>query len=203
MPTPVGLIPTSFHPRTIAVDLDDTLNNFGETLRTGEFPHDPMYALPKETYEQYLQLIREGANDPGIFMSSGFNFCRYKIHLQCWQQSRARPDGVAFMQWLRQNGWRIVICTRRDMRLAYDSTIAWLRENDIPHDHLFMAANKIAFCWAWGIQHLVDDEAFNIAHGYDYNINVYYPILPQHESLPPHRARGFHSFTEVQQWITE
>lgn len=200
---PVGLIPTVAHPRIIAVDLDDTLNNFSETLAQGEFAHTPEYALSEETYEQYLRLIRDGATDPGNFMSSGFNYCRYKIHLQCWQQASARPDGIEFMQWLRRNHWRIVICTRRDMRLAYDSTVAWLKENDIPYDHLFMAANKIAFCWAWGIAHLVDDESFNIIHGKNYNINVYYPILPAHQSLPAHDARGFHSFNEVRQWIQE
>ena len=200
---PVGLIPISAHPKTIAVDLDDTLNDFSITLQQGEFPYEPSASLSEETFQQYLELIRGGQTEPSDFMSTGFNYCRFKIHLQCWQQAHARPDGVRFMQWLRANGWRIVICTRRDMRLAYDCTRSWLEENAIPYDYLFTTANKIAFCWAWGIAHLVDDTDFNIIHGKNYNINVYYPILPQHDSLPAHQASGFRTFDEVQQWIQE
>jgi len=196
------VIPAVPHPRTIAVDLDDTLNNFSETLLRGEFTNDPADSLSEETFERYLQLIRNGESEPGNLMSTGFNYCRFKIHLQCWQKARARPDGARFMQWLRRNDWRIVICTRRDMRRAHEPTRAWLHENDIPFDHLFMAANKIAFCKAWGIKHLVDDSLFNIVHGREYNINVYYPILPQ-QSLPPNEARGFETFDEVQRWIQE
>lgn len=197
------MIPAVAHPRTIAVDLDDTLNNFDETLRQGEFLYDPSDSLPRETFERYLQLIRNGESEPSNLMSTGFNYCRFKIHRQCWQEARARPDGVEFMQWLRRDGWRIVICTRRDLRLAYDCTRAWLQENDIPFDYLFMATNKVAFCRAWGIGHLVDDSAFNIVHGKAHQVHVYYPILPHHHSLPPHDARGFQTFDEVRRWIQE
>lgn len=203
MHNPVGLIPAFAHPRTIAVDLDDTLNNFNETLLHGEFPYDASDSLSRETFERYLQLIRSGESEPGNLMSTGFNYCRFKIHLQCWQEARARPDGVEFMQWLRRNQWRIVICTRRDMRRAHDCTRAWLQKNEIPFDYLFMTANKIAFCWAWGIKHLVDDSPFNIVHGNQYNVKVYYPILPHQQSLPPHKARAFQTFEEVQRWIQE
>lgn len=203
MPSPVGLIPAVPHPRTIAVDLDDTLNDFHETLQRGEFPYDPADSLSKEMFERYLQLIRNEESEPGDLMSSDFNYCRFKIHLKCWQEARARPDGVAFMQWLRRNDWRIVICTRRDMRRAHDCTRTWLQENAIPFDDLFMTANKIAFCKAWGIRYLVDDSPFNIVHGSDYGIDVYYPILSHQQSLPPNDARGFTTFEEVRRWIQE
>jgi hypothetical protein len=203
MPSPVGLIPATPHPRIIAVDLDDTLNNFSETLRQGEFPYDAADSLSKETFEQYLQLIRSGESEPGNLMSTGFNYCRFKIHLRCWQEARPRPDGVEFMHWLRRHHWRIVICTRRDMRRAYDCTRDWLQQHNIPFDDLFMTANKIAFCAAWGIRYLVDDSSFNIIHGSAYNIDVYYPILPHHQSLPPNNARGFQTFEEVRRWIQE
>ncbi len=196
-------MPANAHPRTIAVDLDDTLNNFNETLQGGDFPYDPADSLPRETFEHYLQRIRAGEPDSSGLMSTGYNYCRYKIHRQCWEQARARPDGVEFMRWLRHNDWRIVICTMRDMRHAYDASRSWLEQNGIPFDYLFMAANKIAFCWAWGIPHLVDDSPFNIVHGKQYGINVYYPILAHQPSLPPNDARGFHTFDEVKRWIQE
>lgn len=192
------------HPsRTIAVDIDDTLNDFSETLARRDFPYDPADSLPEETYARYLELIKAGDSEPSDLMSSGFNYCRFKIHRQCWQEARARPDAVEFMQWLRRNDWRIVICTRRDMRRGEEFTRAWLHENHIPFDYLFTAGNKVAFCMAWNIPHLIDDTEFNIVHGAPHNVNVYYPILPIHASLPHHGARGFRHFEEVRQWIQE
>jgi hypothetical protein len=200
-PTPAGLIPAIADPRTIAVDLDDTLNNFTEILQHGEFPYNPADSLSEATFEHYLRKIRNGESEPGDLLSTGYSYCRFKIHLQCWQQAIARPDGVEFMHWLRRNEWRIVICTQRDLRRAHDCTKAWLKENDIPFDYLFMASNKIVFCKAWGIRHLVDDASLSILHGGNYGVNVYYSIMPAHQSLPPHNARGFQTFEEVKRWI--
>lgn len=199
----VGLIPAIADPRTIAVDLDDTLNNFTEILQNGEFAYDPADTLSEATFQQYLQKIRNGDPEPGDLLSTGYNYCRFKIHLSCYQKAHARPDGVEFMQWLRKNDWRIIICTKRDLRRANDCTKAWLEENDIPFDYLFMASNKIVFCKAWGIRHLVDDSEFSIVHGEQYGVQVYYPILPIHASLAASKARGFKAFEEVRRWIQE
>ncbi len=201
--TPASLIPVVADPRTIAVDVDDTLNNFTETLQAGEFPYDPADPLPEATFERYLQKIRNGDYERSDFLSNGFSYCRFKIHLRCWQEARARPDGVEFMRWLRRNHWRIVVCTARDLRRGYDCTKAWLEENDIPFDYLFMASNKVVFCKAWGIRHLVDDAALSIVYGERYDVNVYYSIMPHHQSLPEHNARGFQTFEDVKRWIQE
>jgi hypothetical protein len=113
------------------------------------------------------------------------------------------------MRWLRQNHWRIVICTYRDLRRAQDCTRAWLRENDIPFDHLFMAWNKIVFCKVWGIEHLVDDDAFNLAYGAQYGVNVYFPAggrcpaVPTNPSPGTRGTRGFQRFDEIIPWIQE
>lgn len=200
---PASLIPAFADPRTIAVDLDDTLNNFTETLQRGVFPHSMIDSLPQATFEQYVRKIRNGEYESSDFQSNGFAYCRFKIHLQCWQEARARPDGVEFMRWLRQNQWRIVICTARDLRRGHDCTKAWLEENGIPYDYLFMAWNKIVFCKAWGIRHLVDDASLSILYGERYDVNVYYAMMPHHQSLPAHNARGFQSFEDVKRWILE
>jgi hypothetical protein len=199
----VGLIPTIADPRTIAIDLDDTLNDFTETLQNGAFPYDAAYSLPEATFEKYLRKIRNGESEAVHLLSTGYNYCRFKIHLSCYRQARARPDGVAFMQWLRRNRWRIVICTKRDLRLTTDCTKTWLTENDIPFDYLFMASNKIVFCKAWGIRRLIDDSEFSIVHGEQYDVDVYYPIMPVHSSLPANNARGFQTFEDVKRWIQE
>lgn len=202
-PIPAGLIPATTYPRTIAVNLDDTLNNFTETLQHGEFPYNPDYSLSEATFEHYLRRIRAGESESGDILNTQYSYFRFKIHMQCWQQARARPDGAQFMRWLRRNRWRIVICTQRDLRTAHACTKAWLKENDILFDYLFMASNKIVFCKAWGIGRLVDDELFSIVHGEHYGVNVYYPIMPGHPSLPAHNARGFQTFEEVKRWIQE
>ena len=193
--------------KTIAIDLDDTLNDFTETLQRTEFGRDESYALAEEVFQEYLAKVRRGTMNRGDLLSTEFSYFRYKIHQQCYQRARPRADGAAFMRWLRQNRWRIVICTYRDLRRTQDCTRAWLRDNDIPFDHLFMAGNKIVFCKVWGIEHLVDDDAFNIAYGAQYGVNVYYPAGGRHQAAPANPApatrgaRAFQSFDEIIPWI--
>lgn len=186
--------------KVIAVDLDDTLNDFSETLRTHEFQFSDSYGLTSEKFDSYLGLVKSGQSEKNL-LSTEYSYFRYRVHEQCYGSARARSDGVVFMQWLRANGWKIVICTYRDLRRAEHCTRTWLRENEIPFDHLFMANNKIVFCKLWGIPHLIDDDEFNIMHGARYDIGVYYPILERHGAVSGTGARGFSSFDEVRQWI--
>lgn len=193
--------------KTIAIDLDDTLNNFTEILRRAEFVRDETHALSEATFQDYLAQVRAGAADEGGLLSTEYSFFRYKIHHHCYQRAQARADGIAFLRWLRQNQWRIVICTRRDLRRAQDGTRKWLRDNGIPFDYLFMAGNKIAFCQLWGIAYLVDDDDFNIAHGAAHRVNVYYPAAAPAPGRPvpavraPFGARAFQTFDEIIPWI--
>jgi hypothetical protein len=187
--------------RTIAVDLDDTLNNFTETLRETRFEHDGSCSFSKEVFDQYLAEVRSGSADSGDLLSTEYAFFKYRIHQRCYEQARARRDGVDFMRRLRADGWRIVICTYRDLRRANTCTRKWLADNGIPFDHLFMAWNKIVFCKAWGIEHLVDDHEFNAKFGSRYGVNVYYPIREGQGDLSADGARGFRSFEEIGPWI--
>jgi hypothetical protein len=201
VPPPLRAFPAA--PRTIAIDLDDTLNDFTPTLRSTPFPFDLAHALTEPTFARYLASVRADAPEPSELLSTEYSYFRYKVHAHCYRLARARPDGVEFMQWLRRHGWRIVICTHRDLRRTADLTRTWLAAHAIPFDHLFMARNKIVFCKAWGIAHLVDDDPFNLAQGARYGVRVYHPILPKHATLPAHAARGFHAFDEVKSWIQE
>ena len=189
--------------KTIAVDLDDTLNNFTQTLETAPFPYDPSYALSEPVFNGYLERLRGGLREDGDLLSTEYSFFKYKIHQRCYELSEARADGVEFMRWLHSAGWRIVICTQRDLRRANACTRKWLGDNGIPFDHLFMAWNKIVFCRAWGIGHLVDDHPFNIAHGDRHGVKVYYPVIERRAPLEPNQARAFRAFDEVRRWIEE
>jgi 5'(3')-deoxyribonucleotidase len=189
--------------RTIAVDLDDTLNDFTETLRRAPLPFDPSYALPEATFDAYLDRVRRDVPDPSDLLATDFSFFKYRIHQRCWELAEGRQDGIEFVRRRRRAGWRIVICTYRDLRRANDCTRRWLRERDVPFDHLFMAWNKIAFCRLWGIVHLVDDDPFNVVHGARHGVNVYYPRMAKHEGLDARGARGFEHFSEIEPWIGE
>ena len=195
--------------RTIAVDLDDVLNNFTETLQRTQFVRDETYPVSEDVFQDYLAKLRGGWTESVDLLSTEFSFFRYKIHRECYERAQARPDGVSFTQWLRQSDWRIVICTYRDLRLAEDCTRKWLADNKIPFDYLFMTGNKIGFCKAWKIQHLIDDEPVNSALGERFGVNVYYPAAkrrssPQANSAPTScPARAFQTFDEIKAWIQE
>jgi uncharacterized HAD superfamily protein len=184
--------------------LDDTLNNFTETLRATEFVCANSYNVTRDKFDEYIGRLKINIrDDDNELLSTEFSYFRYKILEQCHEMAKARADGVAFMQWLRANEWKIVICTSRDLRKANHATKDWLKKNNIPWDYLFTAQNKIVFCNVWGIKHLVDDDPFNIVHGERYGVNVYYPILESNKGIHQTKARGFNSFAEVKQWIQE
>ncbi len=45
--------------KTIAIDLDDTLNNFTETLQRTQFVRDEIYALSEEVFQDYLAKVAQ------------------------------------------------------------------------------------------------------------------------------------------------
>src|SRR5580658_5662828 len=168
--------------KTIAIDLDDTLNDFTRTLLDTPFVNTATYRLSQDKFERYLEMVRDARTELEDLLSTEYTYFRILIHNECYRLANARPDGVEFMQWLRASGWRIVICTHRDLRRANACTRQWLDGNGIPFDHLFMAWNKIVFCRLWGIGHLVDDDPFNIRYGDPHGVNVYYPVMERHRT---------------------
>ena len=191
----------AFQPRTIAVDIDDTLNNYSEILSNHEFQYSDSYHLSEEDFRRYIALIKSAAPDKEETLCTQYSHFKIKMQIECHKLASARPDAVEFMQWLKAHDWRVVICTYRDLRRT-DYTQQWLAENRIPYDYIFAAQNKLAFCKLWQIQHLIDDDPFNIICGSSLGINTYYPVMAKHQLLLPNAARGFHSFEEVKQWIS-
>ena len=187
--------------RTIAIDIDDTLNNFTEILQGTKFPYNESYPFPAEIFDKYLTMLRKETADESVLLSRDFSFLRQTINGECFERAVARPDGVEFVRWLREEGWRIVICTQRDLRRAEGPTRKWLHDNGIPFDYLFIAVDKLAFCKDWGIEHLVDDHLYSVRFADKYGVNVFYPIMAKHEKSEAQRARGFRSFNEVRRWI--
>ena len=187
--------------KSIAVDLDDTLSNFTETLLNTEFVRDATHVVSEEVFHDYLEKIRSGIPDTSDLLSNEYSSFRGKIICKCHELAIARADGIEFMQWLRANQWRIVICTHSDLRRDGHCIKKWLLDNRIPYDYLFMAWNKLEFCQAWKIEYLVDDQELNILYGSRYGVKVFYPSMPKHAALASNEARGFKTFEEVRQWI--
>jgi uncharacterized HAD superfamily protein len=189
---------------TIAIDIDDTLNNYSEILHTTNFAFDENYNISRDTFDRYLEMIKNEKADRGDLLSAGFSFLRQKINGECYQSAVARPDAVEFMQWLRRKGWRIVICTHRDLRRTEEITRKWMRDNRIPFDYLFIAVDKLKFCKKWGIDYLVDDHLFSVRFADQYGVEVFFPTMAKHEGEGVRHsslARGFTSFNEVRLWI--
>ena len=187
--------------KTIAIDLDDTLNLFTETLQQTPFAYDAANGLSEDTFHSYLARMRSGeADSSGLLSNEYSSFCG-KITSLCHELAPARPDAVQFMQWLRAHQWRIVICTFSDLRADSERIQKWLAGHQIPYDYLFMSVNKLEFCRAWKIGILVDDHVLNIQYGSNYGIQVFYPILPKHQGIENNGARGFNHFNEITSWI--
>ncbi len=187
--------------RTIAVDLDDTLNNFTQTLGGNPFAYHERYAVGRATFDAYLDRLRTQPHAVEELLSTEFAYFRAKIHLECYRLAQARPDGVAFMRRLKSEGWRIVICTHRDLRTSFEATKTWLTDNEIPFDYIFRAGNKIVFCKLWGIDILVDDNLFNIMYGGQYGVRVFYPVNDENRHVQGGGARGFETFEQLGPWI--
>ena len=187
--------------KTIAIDIDDTLNNFTEILRGRAFSHDESYPFPAETFDKYLEMLRTERAGEDDLLSTEFSFFRQRINGECFELAVARGGAAEFVRWLRDTGWRIVICTQRDLRRTDGATRKWLKENGIPFDYLFIAVDKLGFCKDWGIEYLVDDHLFSVRYADEYGIKVFYPIMAKHDKTAAKMARGFTSFTEVRQWI--
>ncbi|SDF41877.1 hypothetical protein [Sporolituus thermophilus] len=153
--------------KTIAVDIDDTLNNFSEVLNTfrptndNEYNQALIYAkkdklLYDDIPKKYYPKIRE-------------------IHKQAYILADIAPGAQEFMQWLNTNGWRVVILTYRDLRNCYIETKQWLAKHGIHYDLLIDTSDiKAKVCRLWQIHYLIDDME-NIEFAKQLGVTVFRP----------------------------
>lgn len=190
--------------KVIAVDIDGTLNNFDEVLENINIEYGAKeWDFSEEAFNKYLSLIK--AHDRPNHNDYDFGMLYKYIHLKCYELTKARSDAIKFMQWLKQNGWKIIILTARDLRLSLETTKEFLYNNKIPFDYIFHAVSvcKIAFCDLWEINYLIDDDADAITDNSNISrrMNIFYPIMEKHKNLPDIKAKGFKNFNEVKAWI--
>jgi 5'(3')-deoxyribonucleotidase len=187
--------------KVIAIDIDDTLNNYSEILRRTDFPYDDTYPISADKFAKYLEMVRTETAEKDDLLNPEFSFVRQSINGQCYELAGPRAGAVELLQWLDADGWRIVICTQRDLRRTEQATRKWLGDNAIPFGDLFIAVDKLGFCKDWGIEYLVDDHLYSVRFADEYGIKVFYPIMPKHEGSESRLAKGFTIFDQVRQWI--
>jgi len=184
--------------KTICVDIDDTLNNFTEVLKETEVIYDDYRRLDRETFDKYLNCIKNNKPPEDNDKFSDFDWMYHKVHEHCYKLANARPDAIKFMQWLKTNDWQIFILTYRDLRSSLNDTKEWLRDNRIPYDYIFSAMEKPVFCRLWKIDYLIDDSLASMVTSTGLGVKLYYPITDTNRKfMEKANAFGFTSFDEL------
>jgi hypothetical protein len=142
--------------KVIAVNLDDTLNNFTEVLQTTDFCFDPSYGLHEADFAQFISHVRAGFDEGSNLVSTPFSFFKSRLYQECYNLALVRPSAALAVQQLKRDGWRICICTKRDLRRAITSTKRWLHANQVPYDYIFMVPDLARFCKDWSIDMAID-----------------------------------------------
>ncbi|MEG6584188.1 5' nucleotidase, NT5C type [Dendrosporobacter sp. 1207_IL3150] len=185
----------------IAVDIDDTLNLFTEALEQLEVNYDDYsyLGIDRDTFKNYLDLIKKQEILKKDHINK-FDRLHYDLHKETYKIAEVKPDAPEFMQWLKKQGYTIVILTYRDLRHCIDDTRAWLKKHRIPYDYIFNTDNKVSFCKVWKIPILIDDSPSNVVAAPEFNIKMFYPITKFNCEIET-KAKGFTKFEEVKQCL--
>lgn len=166
--------------KVIAVDIDNVLNDFDDILGKVEFPYD-------KTNSSW---------------GSAWNHAHKLAHVQ----AKVKQGASEFLCYLKQNNYRVIIMTRRDLRYALEYTKIFLKNNNLPYDDILQSNIKAVTCSLWNIPILIDDEIepIMLSNKLSNPVQVYYPIMDKHNGIAedPHiTAIGYHCFKELKQWI--
>jgi len=172
--------------KIIAIEIDDVLNNFSETLNNAGIMYNPiLHSMKNPLFKKCIYNLESGE----LTQTGKDVMNSTEIATGC----------VEFLDWLKGDKWNIILCTDRDLRFAYNITTNWLIENNIQYDFLFNSDNKIEFCNDMDINYLINEKYI-----YSDTLNIYFPEkLNKINQKSKNKARGFQNFKEVKQWIQE
>lgn len=184
--------------KIIAVDIDDTLNNFSETLVRYEFVYKKECGVSKEIFNKWLPLVKKRV----IVRESRayLDFVLY-IHRIVYTNAQAKQGAEEFMDWLKAAGYKIVIMTYRDLRYCLKDTKTWLEDNAIYYDYLFGTDQKITMCRKWQIPYLIDNDWKNILRSGWWGVQVFYEIADSNQKLAGKHAIGYKKMQEISTWL--
>lgn len=191
--------------KVIAIDIDDTLNNFTETLEKLKVKYKDYKWLydDEEQFNKDIAKIKNNGFNKEDFKDSKYSNLYYSLHQEVYIKAKARQDAIKFMKWLKRNNWKILILTYRDLRYVLKDTKDWFNKYKIPYDYFFHTNNKVIFCGIWKIKYLIDDNPYNIVGAPGNGINMFYPIIKNNEELvsKPTGSTPFNSFDELYEVI--
>lgn len=171
---------------TIAVDIDDTLNNWQITCvayanrLTGR-------ALCYDDMKEY-GLSKFFGWDPDERQTF---WQRYE--LVSYRRAQVQPGAADMLDALRRCGWHIIILTARPWRPPTEAvTRAWLQENGIVYDELVFDADKATFCRQRQVAVLVEDAPHNVLPCCAAGVRVFMPRQPYNRTIA---AAGVVPFT--------
>jgi hypothetical protein len=196
--------------KLIAVDIDNVLNNFDDTLRTLEFTYDKSnrsWGSVHQSAEEFmrkLKIIKQQKAESSY--DKTFNAMWNHAHKLSHLQAKVKQGASEFLWYLKENNYRVIIMTRRDLRYALAYTKNFLENNNLPYDDMFQSNSKASTCSLWNIPLLIDDEIepIRLSNKFSNPVQVYYPIMDKHKGFVEDlqiTARGYHYFKELKQWI--
>lgn len=196
--------------KVIAVDIDNVLNDFDDTLSKIEFPYDKSNSSwgsvhhSEEEFTQKLAMIKQQKTE--LHYDRTFNAMWNQAHKLAHLQAKVKQGAAEFLWYLKENNYRVIIMTRRDLRYALEYTKNFLENNKLPYDDMLQSNVKAVTCSLWNIPVLIDDEIepIMLSNKLSNSVQVYYPIMDKHQGLaedPQITAIGYHCFKELQQWI--
>lgn len=164
--------------------LDDVLNTFSQTLHEMGVRYNAKTQSISERRFISVFYTRLGKLTP--------------IARKAMGETAPRPEGLAFLKWLKENGWTIILCTNRDIRLAYDITKMWLDLHNAEYDYLFTATAPAGLCIDIGSSFMV----YNLPDGSVNHLSVVsFAPSESGEGKLPVVLGDFQSFEEVKQCI--
>lgn len=176
---------------TIAVDIDDTLNNW-QTMCVDYANRYTGRALNFAEMKEY-----------GLSKFFGWNqeerqafWQRYE--LESYRRAQVRPGAAEVLRTWRRAGWYIVILTARPWRPPTEAvTRAWLEDNGIVYDELVFDADKAAFCRRRRVAVLVEDAPHNVLPCSEAGVRVFMPCQPYNAAVEHARVVRFTDWREL------
>lgn len=170
--------------KAVTVMLDDIINNFSQTVNAAGVEFD---ARTQSIFDEKLA---------GVFTKPPGELT--DLAVKVFTETAAKPDGIALLDWLKENGWIVVLCANRDIRLCYDITVNWLKKYNVAYDYIFTATSPAGLCMDMDIGLMI----YNLPEGNKNNINVVsFPFSPADGQKQPLIIGEFKSFEEVKECI--
>ena len=178
-----GVLMDELNKKSVLIMLDDVVNDFSVNLAALGVEYNPKSDLV--TARNYISIFFKDNGDlSGIGLKA---FCETKPDI----------EGIDFVNSLYDNGYAVVLCTSRDIRLCYEETKEWLDKNKVKYTYLFTATAPAGLCIDMDIPVMV----YNLPENGEKNINLVGFKIENGKKLPV-EIGVYKTFEEAEKCIT-